>query len=142
MQVFACLVTEEELSLGGVSLGQTERSVLEALGAPSRRTDNSDGWQLHYDGLVVWLGYDDDESIRTATKKVFEILSTSHRFCTPSGICPGDRVEKVESTYGPGMSTQREDGKYLEYQPAGVLCWLKLLPHDGKIKSATVECQP
>lgn len=128
-------IKDQELSLGGVALGDTETSVLRKLGRPARRTDAGDflNIRLDYPGLTVWLG---------EGRRVGEVLSTSKRHCTPSGICPGMPFAQAKTRYGTPLVTPRKDGTFMEYLSSESSCWLQLATRKGTVKSLRAECQP
>ena len=129
------LVSDRELSLGGVAIGDTEASVLRRLGQPVRRIDTGDflDIQLEYDGLTVWLG---------EQHRVGEVLSVSERHCTPSGVCPGMSFHQATKKYGQPLAASREDGAFMEYPSSGSSCWLQFAVEEGRIASVRAECQP
>lgn len=80
-----------ELSIAGVTLSSTEDDIYWALGSPKSREISSGFVILYYGGMSVSLrdGY------------VWDIIATSPKYCTPSGICPGDSVSRVFNMFGP-----------------------------------------
>ena len=129
------LVSDQELALGGIALGDTEAAVLRTLGQPRRTTDTGDflNIRMDYPGLTVWLG---------EGRRVGEVLSTSKKNCTPSGICPGMPFERAKGNYGPPLVAEREDGTFMEYPSSQSACWLQLAVSKGIVKSVRAECQP
>jgi hypothetical protein len=129
------LVSDQELSLGGIALGDTEAAVLRKFGQPRRTTDIGDSLsvRMDYPGFTVWLG---------KGRRVGEILSTSKQHCTPAGICPGMPFVKAKAKYGPPLVANREDGSFVEYPSAQSACWLKIAVGKGIVKSVRVEYQP
>ena len=83
-----------ELSLAGVSLYSTKEDVLWMLGDPksSETLPGSFVSEIFYYGGI---------SISFAGGQVWDIIATSPKFCTPSGVCPGDSVSRVFNTLGP-----------------------------------------
>ena len=128
-------IKDQELSLGGVALGDTETSVLRKLGRPTRRTDTGDflDIRLDYPGLTVWLG---------EGRRVGEVLSTSKRHCTPSDICPGMSFARAKARYGTPLVSPRQGDAFIEYPSSESSCWLQLATRKGTIKSLRAECQP
>lgn len=129
------LVPDRELALGGIELGDAESTVVKKLGEPRRITDTDDflNIELEYPGLTVWLG---------EGRLVGAILSTSKRYCTPSGVCPGMPFAKVKAKYGPPLVADREDGRFMEYPSSQSPCWLQIAAKKGIVQSVGAECQP
>ena len=129
------LVADQELSLGGIALGDTQASVLGKLGQPRRTTDTGDflNIRMDYPGLTVWLG---------EGHRVGEVLSTAKQHCTPAGICPGTPFAKAQAEYGSPLVADREDGTYMEYPSSQSSCWLQIAVSKGIVKSVRAECQP
>ena len=128
-------MTDQELSLGGIAVDDTQASVLRKLGQPRRTTDTGDflNIRMDYPGLTVWLG---------EGQRVGEVLSTSEQHCTPAGICPGTSFAKAKAKYGPPLVADREDGTYMEYPSSQSSCWLQIAVSKGIVKSVRAECQP
>ena len=127
---------DNALSIGGVALDEPEESVLAKLGAPTSRLETGDylNVELQYPGLTVWLG---------EGGTVGEILSTSSKYCTPQGACPGQPFTKVQELYGSPLVAIREDGRYMEYYPQSDFpCWLQIAVESGIVGSIRSECQP
>ena len=129
------LVSDQELSLGGIALGDTEAAVLRKLGQPSRFTDTGDflNIRMDYPGLTVWLG---------EGRRVGEVLSTSKQHCTPAGVCPGTPFAQAKAKYGPPLVANREDGTFMEYPSSQSACWLQISVSKGIVRSLRAECQP
>ena len=129
------LINDQELSLGGVALGDTEAVVLQKLGPARRTTDTGDflNIRMDYPGLTVWLG---------EGHRVGEILSTSKQHCTPARVCPGASFVKVKAKYGAPLVADREDGTFMEYPSSQSACWLQIAVNQGIVKTVRAECQP
>ncbi|TWH98766.1 hypothetical protein IP90_03279 [Luteimonas cucumeris] len=129
------LVSDQELSLGGIALGDTEVAVLHKLGQPRRATDTGDflNIRMEYPGLTVWLG---------EGRRVGEVLSTSKQHCTPAGVCPGTPFAQAKEKYGPPLVANREDGTFMEYPSSQSACWLQIAVSKGIVRSVRAECQP
>ena len=129
------LVNDQEFSLGGIALGDTEAAVLNKLGQPHLTTDTGDflNIRMDYPGLTVWLG---------EGRRVGEVLSTSKQHCTPAGICPDMPFAKVKAKYGLPLIADREDGTFMEYPGSLSACWLQIAVSKGIVKSVRAECQP
>lgn len=128
-------VSDAELSLGGVAIGDTEEAVLATLGRPVRVVDTDDALavRMDYDGLTVWLG---------EGRRVGEVLSTSPTYCTPAGACPGLAFARVVAKYGQAVVADREDGRFMEYPGTESACWLQVAVHGEVVASVRAECQP
>lgn len=127
-------VPEEELQVGGVKIGHKEEALIAKLGRPLRIESNEEGIVFYYSGLEVWLGAD-----KTG---VFDVKSTSEKFCTPRGICPGTAVARLNATYGPPMVASRAEGHFLEYHGKGTTCWFQIAAKREVIRSIRIACQP
>ena len=134
-------ISDRELTVGGVALGDTEQSVVARLGKPIRRIDTGEGMRLEYRGLTVWVGYL-EQAKPGVPRRTFELLSTSKRHCTPSGVCPGIAFDKVRAKHGAPLVADREDGQFMEYPSYESQCWLQISVKAGIIQSVRAECQP
>ncbi|MBD2576751.1 hypothetical protein H6G50_03545 [Oscillatoria sp. FACHB-1406] len=126
----------EELSLGGIRLGDNEATIRRKLGAPDRISEDPyDGPRFEYSGLEFNMG----------KVGAFNIKSTSDRYCTPAGVCPGMALSEVRQIYGASEIFDRgEEGRFIEYYgPRGETCWLKIaLGAADRVESVAVACQP
>ena len=129
----ASSITDSELSLGGIALGDTEQVVVAKLGKPTRTTDTGESIRLDYPGLTIWLGEE---------RRVSEVLSTSSVQCSPSRVCPGQAFAVAKSKFGLPQVADREDGRFMEYPSVQSSCWLQLAVIKGIIVSVRAECQP
>jgi hypothetical protein len=87
-------VATSELDLAGLSFYALEEDILALLGPPKSREIAPTAYideVLYYGGI----------SIAIAGGQVWDIVATSPKFCTPSGICPGDSVDYVFNILGP-----------------------------------------
>jgi hypothetical protein len=134
-------IPSSELSIGGVVSGATEASVLRLLGEPSKRVETGEGTELQYPGLVVMVGWLKQRAAGVQ-QRVVALRGTGPKTCTPRGLCPGMPVSEVNRLYGPSVPVQRESGSFLEYQPAGVSCWLQVSAPAGTVQALAVACQP
>jgi len=83
-----------EFSIAGVTLNSTREDVMWMLGSP-KSSETLPGSFI--DEILYYGGI----SISFAGGQVWDIISTSPKFCTPSGVCPGDSVSRVFNTLGP-----------------------------------------
>ncbi|RYG97932.1 MAG: hypothetical protein EON58_08525 [Alphaproteobacteria bacterium] len=134
-------IRASELSIGGVGSGATEASVVKRLGSPAKRLETGDGIELHYSDLVVTIGWIDPEA-PGRQRRVVAIYGTGSKACTPKGLCPGMPSSEAARLYGHVEPTLRETGTFLEYQPAGANCWLKVSAPSGVVQSLAVAYQP
>lgn len=137
--VWAALVplsgTTHELVIGGIRLGQSEASVIGTLGKPASRSVSETT-----DYLPVTLTYP-DFTIELDEQGVGSLLSSSSRYCTPAGACPGMRFSDVQRIYGPAMRVEQVDGA-----PKGFVfddgCWLGFAVKSGDVETVEVACVP
>lgn len=126
---------KHELAIGGVTLGQSEDSVVRSLGKPtSRRTAQATDYlpiTLAYPGFTVEL----DE------QGVGRVLSSNGRFCTPAGVCPGMRFAEAQRIYGPAMAVEQVDAAPKGYV-FGDGCWLAFVVRSDEIETIEVACTP
>jgi hypothetical protein len=128
-------VSDHELSLGGIVLGDDESTIQSKLGQPDRIVDDGYQARLEYSGFIVWV---DRENRRASGMR-----STSDRYCTPAGVCPSLRFSEVREIYGSPTETNRDEGRFMEYYSPGSTCWLQIaLDEADRVKSVYVACQP
>lgn len=82
-----------ELNLSGLTLNTTETEIYSLLGPPKSREI---GPTSYIDEILYYGGI----SIAVSGGMVWDIIATSPKFCTPSGVCPGDSVDWVFDTLG------------------------------------------
>ena len=134
-------ISDSELGLGGVALGDSESHVLAVLGQPSQRSDTGEGFALEYPGLTVligWLG----QAAPGKQRHVLQLNANASGACTPSGVCPGDAVSKVLAVYGQPIKAERESGSFWEYYSNQSSCWLQLDTSGDTVHAINVVCQP
>ena len=127
-------ISESELTLGGVAIGQTEQDIVKLHGAPSSKKNTGEGNLLIYPGLEVYVG--------VGSYGVFDVISKSPKDCTPSKVCPGEPISKANHMYGSPVVASRETGTYFEYTPDGSICWLQVSAPNGIILSLRIACHP
>ena len=87
-------VSAGEFSITGLNLYATEAEVIAALGPPKSRETLSNSF---IDEVLYFGGI----SVAIAGGQVWDIIATSPKFCTPSGVCPGDSVDYAFNVLGP-----------------------------------------
>ncbi|MBX9402548.1 hypothetical protein K4L06_14655 [Lysobacter sp. BMK333-48F3] len=128
------IVPEGELSLGGVAIGDTPRTVIARLGKPARKVEESGYLDLHYDYPNLRVSF--SEGVAAG------LHSARSGGCTPKRLCPEDSFNKMRALYGPPLIADRETGRFYEYYAMDAACWLQIPARDEKIASITVACQP
>ena len=127
-------VAPGEISIAGIVVGDSPGAVIRKLGEPRRKEETSDFLDLHYHYPKLQVSFSDD---------VVAGLYTDHpTACTPMHLCPGDRLDKMRSLYGPPVIADREQGIRYEYSAPDVFCWLEIAPDGSRIASIAVACQP
>ena len=87
-------VSAGELSITGLDFYATKAEVLAILGPPKSRETLTDSF---IDEVLYFGGI----SVAIAGGQVWDIIATSPKFCTPSGVCPGDSVDYAFNVLGP-----------------------------------------
>jgi hypothetical protein len=129
-----------ELQIGGIASGAFEADVIQQFGEPLQRLETGEGTELHYSGLVVTVGWEQQAPGRE--RQVIALLGTGPNACTPRGLCPGMPVTAAYRLYGSPVAAQRGAGGLLEYYPEAPGCWLQLATVGDIVKSVAVACQP
>src|SRR5690606_26664312 len=134
-------ISDGEISLGGVTLGDSESQVLATLGQPTEQSDTGEGIALEYPGLIVLVGW--LEQVAPGKQRhVLQLNATGPNACTPSGVCPGAPVSKALATYGQPIKAERSYGSFLEYYSNQSSCWLQLGTSGDTIHAINAVCQP
>jgi hypothetical protein len=137
----ASTVSDSELSLGGVALGDSEAQVLALLGPAPKRSETGEGTALEYADLTVlvgWLGQQAPDEQR----QVIQLTATGSTGCTPAGLCPGSPMSQAVATYGQPIQAKRESGSFLEYYSHQSPCWLQVGTSGETVDSISAVCQP
>ncbi len=87
-------VSAGEFSLAGLDFYATEAEVIAILGSPKSRETQPNSF---IDEVLYFGGI----SVAIAGNQVWDIIATSPKFCTPSGVCPGDSVDYAFNVLGP-----------------------------------------
>lgn len=137
---FGIAVTDE-LSLGGVTLGDPESEVLAVLGQPERQSDTGESIAFEYPGLTVMIGWLESAG-PGKSRRVLQLSATGKNACTPAGICLGAPLSKALAVYGQPIKSERESGSFWEYYSNQSSCWLQLGISGDTISSISAACQP
>ncbi|MBN8769514.1 MAG: hypothetical protein J0I01_16780 [Stenotrophomonas nitritireducens] len=134
-------ISDSELSLGGVALGDSESHVLAVLGQPSQQSDTGEGFAFEYPGLTVLIGWL-EQAAPGKQRHVLQLNATAPNACTPSGVCPGDPMSKALTVYGQPIKAERDSGSFMEYYSNQSTCWLQLGISGHTVHAINAVCQP
>jgi hypothetical protein len=134
-------INDNELSLSGVALGDSEEGVRSLLGEPKERFDTGEGTEFRYTGLTVSIGWLEQQA-PGKQRRVWALRGTGPAACTPAGICPGMAFERARATYGVPVLARRDYGTFMEYYSSESSCWLQLDVSGGVIRAIGAVCQP
>lgn len=126
-------LTGNELSLGGIALGDSESAVLAKMGQ-MRRSEHPDNYltvRLEADGIVVLID---------PREGVGEIIGSHPRHCTPGGVCPGQAFSRVPASLGRPAITKQGDARYVAQYATQSDCWLELLVCSEVIEMVRLAC--
>ncbi|MBX3712289.1 MAG: hypothetical protein KF800_10045 [Lysobacter sp.] len=127
-------VPETELSLGGVAIGDSTEAVVARLGQPKRKGPAQDFIDLHYEYPHMRVSFNGGI--------VAGLHAGKAGACTPKGLCPGDRMDRMRALYGAPIVSDRETGRYYEYTGGDAACWLQIRSRGKRVASIDVACQP
>lgn len=127
-------VPQGEISIGGITVGETSAQVRKLLGKPLRESKETDFLNLHYEYPSVRVSFHEG--------LVAGLQSMGPQGCTPMNLCPGKDVKRMLSLYGSPIVADRETGRYYEYYAQDFSCWLQISADVGKVKDVVVACQP
>jgi hypothetical protein len=87
--------------------------------------------------MTIWAGFDDKRKVI-----VQQIVATSARYCTPSGVCPGTKASAIQNKLGkPYLTGSVVEGR--NRYPINVeACWLEADILEGVIQQLAIKCQP
>ena len=134
-------ISDAELSLGGVALGDTESQVLAVLGPAPHQADTSEGLALQYARFTVVVGWLEQQA-PGKERRVVQLTSTSPTICTPSKMCPGESISTIVASHGQPISAKLESGNFLEYYSSQSSCWLQLSTSGNTISAISAVCAP
>lgn len=127
-------VSERELSLGGVVIGDATEAVVARLGQPKRQVPAQDFIDLHYEYPHMRVSFNGGI--------VAGLHADKPGACTPKGLCVGDRLSRMRALYGEPIVADREAGRYYEYVGGDAACWLQIRAKGKRVSSIDVACQP
>lgn len=127
-------VSDRELSLGGVAIGDSTDAVLARLAQPKRKAPAQDFLDLHFEYPHLRVSFNGGV--------VAGLHADKSAACTPKGLCPGDRLSRMRALYGAPIVADRESGRYYEYIGGDAACWLQIRAKDKRVRSIDVACQP
>lgn len=127
-------VSDRELSLGGVAIGDTAAQVVSRLGEPKRKVAAQDFLDLHYEYASLRVSFNGGI--------VAGLQADKRGACTPKGLCPGDRLDRMCTLYGAPHVADRETGRFYEYVGGDAGCWLQIRARGKRVASIDVACQP
>jgi len=134
-------VPDSELSLDGISIGDTEQTVISRLGPPDGRVETGEGTELRYADLVATVGWLEQQA-PGVHRRVYELSGTGPSACTPAGLCPGMPMTAANARYGQALHAKRDTGNFLEYYGAKSSCWLQITAPAGTVQVIRVACEP
>jgi len=120
-------LTRSELRLAGLKIDDPLALVHKNLGQPQRviGAPGSGHSVLLYPGLRIEM---------SRSSRVLMLKSTSSRYCTPSGVCPGKPLEEVRKRWGEGSTDDDADGSgKVSYDDIGdSSCFVEVEPDKSK----------
>lgn len=128
------IVSDRELSLGGVAIGDTVATVVARLGEPGRKVPALDFIDLHYEYANLRVSFNGGI--------VAGLQADRRGTCTPAGLCPGDRLDRMRALYGEPIVSDRETGRSYEYVGGDAACWLQIRAKGKRVAWIEVACQP
>ena len=126
-------MSANELSLGGVAIGDSEAVAIASLGDVVRTEHPNDYLtiELESDGLTVFL--DPQEGVG-------EIFSERSKHCTSAGVCPGMPFGKVSAALGRPIITNQDSSRFVAHYATTTDCWIELLVNAGRVVSVRIAC--
>ncbi len=92
------------------------------------------------DDLPITLAYP-GFTIDLDEQGVGRMLSSSNRYCTLAGACPGMPFADIQRIYGPAMMVEQVDGALKGYVFDDG-CWLAFAVRAGAVDTVEVACVP
>jgi hypothetical protein len=127
--------SRSELSLAGLKIDDPLDLVRKKLGKPES-TVGAPGdhhYILIYRGLRIEM---------TEPGQVLMLESTSPRYCTPSGLCPGQPLDEARKRWGKGETYDDDSKGTLNYSVEEDACFLQVEPDSSRqfIHSVAFAC--
>lgn len=127
--------SRSELSLAGLKIDDSLGVVHKKLGKPES-TVGAPGdhhYILIYRGLRIEM---------TEPDQVFMLESSSPRYCTPSGLCPGQPLDEARKRWGEGETYDGDSSGTLNYDVDEASCFLQIEPDSSRqlIHSVAFAC--
>ncbi len=122
-----------ELNLSGLTLNTSEAEVYNLLGEPKSREINPTSYideVLYYGGI----------SVAISDGMVWDIVATSPKFCTPSGVCPGDSVDLLFDALGSTGLIPAGGRQRAVYAAPSMGCSLNLDIVSNAVSQITIAC--
>ena len=132
--VIASSIHSGELNLSGLTLNTSEIGIYDLLGEPKSRDINPTSYIdeiLYYGGI----------SVAISDGRVWDIVATSPKFCTPSGVCPGDSVDLLFDTLGPTALIPAGGRQRAIYAAPSMGCSLNLDIVADTVSQIELACQ-
>lgn len=127
--------TRSELSLGGLKINDSLAVVYQKLGKPAGTAGEpgDHDYVLSYPGLRIEM---------TEPGQVLMLESTSPRYCTPSGLCPGQPMEEARKRWGEGEIYDEDSGNVDYGNIDDSSCFLEIKPDSSRklIRSVALAC--
>jgi hypothetical protein len=127
--------SRSELSLAGLKIDDSLALVRKKLGKPESMVGapGDRHYILIYRGLRIEM---------TEPDQVLMLESTSPRYCTPSGLCPGQPLDEARKRWGEGETYEGDDNGTLNYSVGEDSCFLQVEPDSSKklIRSVAFAC--
>lgn len=127
--------SRSELSLAGLKIDDSLELVRKKLGEPES-TVGAPGdhhYILIYRGLRIEM---------TEPDRVLMLESTSPRYCTPSGLCPGQPLDEARKRWDEGETYDGDSSGALNYSVDEDSCFLQIEPDLSRkfIRSVAFAC--
>lgn len=127
--------SRSELSLAGLKIDDSLDLVRKKLGKPESTVGvpGDHHYILIYPGLRIEM---------TEPDRVLMLVSASSRYCTPSGLCPGQPLDEARKRWGEGETYDDDSSGTLNYGADEDSCFLQIEPDSSRqfIRSVAFAC--